>query len=296
MKKRLLKKLSSQKYKQKIPLSLFSLHTTTMYTLQNQITSIKEAFQPFYDNLTTVFQNITIGITPIVSQFKINIDSAMTRLQESSTKYAVLLPKVGWVLPMNLNPTEIDEIVGYSTNLLKIDNALYNFFIKDNNYELNMIFDDLQNDPNLSQWKTLLIDCIDVFNKKHYIVTIPALISIIEGLIVSKGFEDSILKYYKPRKDQNTTNITSISKKIYNNCKNKFGKNFIPICVWLSISKFIAQLYSGGEFSDPTKKPKNINRQYILHGRISADTWTENDAIRLFVCIHTLASTFDWQK
>jgi len=294
MKKRLLKKLSIQKYKQRIPLPLFSLRNT-MCTLQNQISAIKETFQPFY-HVTTTLQSLALNLRPVLFQFKISLDKGIKKLQESSERYATLLPKAGWVLPMVLNPTEIDDIVGYSTNLLKIDNALYDFFIKDNNYELNIIFDDLQNNQNLSQWKTLLIDCITVFKNGHYIVTIPALISIIEGLIVSKGFEDSILKYYKSRNEQNTTNITFISKSIHNNCKNKFGKNFIPICVWLSISKFIEQLYSGDNFSDPTKKPKNINRQYILHGRISADTWKENDAIRLFVCIHTIASTFDWHK
>ena len=185
---------------------------------------------------------------------------------EDLEKACELFAKYGWTLPMDSQPGEVLDLVD-SCSEENIDNYFYKFYTENNNENLLAIFEEIQENEAIIKWKRLMNECILAYKSELYLVTIPSLISIIEGLIST--FMD---------------NPNSI--RIMNVCKDMTTKhNGYHRLLWVSIHNFIQNLFEKQNFNG--MRPGLINRHWILHGR-DETTWRDLDAIKLFVAVHAL--------
>lgn len=177
-----------------------------------------------------------------------------------------VLADAGWTLHMLHFTPELLHVVGTHSRE-ELDAYFYNYYSKNNNEILIVVFRQIQENSNIAQWKNLIDECINAYQNNYKLIMIPCLISIIEGLI---------------SKVLNNPQSTKIMKPCNDIAKEKDG---VDKLVWLSIYKFIKRLFDNHDFGD--MRPVVINRNWILHGRDETN-WEQVDAIRLFVAIHTL--------
>src|SRR5207248_2935570 len=138
----------------------------------------------------------------------------------------------------------------------------------DEHQELRCLQDGLMRSKDLIQWHPLLMQCFEAFKLNLHLVTIPSLISVLEGAVAQKCrtlrtkkihlIEPSKAKAAQARQETHYT---------------------MKALIWGSVATFIEKLYEPHDFSG--NRPPLINRHWILHGRDSTQ-WTVADSIRLF--------------
>lgn len=112
--------------------------------------------------------------------------------------------------------------------------------------------------------------------KDHYLIAIPALLSIIEGVVALAGCA------LTERKVHLVAICASNSE--------KSGPNLIQAEMWTSMALFMEKLFQQAPFEDAT--PTFMNRHWILHGRDSAP-WSRAEALRLFNALQTVDSRLE---
>jgi len=121
------------------------------------------------------------------------------------------------------------------------------------------------------QRKDLLKDCLDNFVNGKYHITIPSLITLIEGEVTD------ILE------------TKDYGKNLYDKM-NKAAKNeeekFVQIITYSTYDYLRRELYKPHDFG---KKRRNmINRHWVLHGRDNPNVWTKYDGLRLINVLSSL--------
>lgn len=176
------------------------------------------------------------------------------------------LADAGWILPLEFFPFEILEVVDKYT-LEELDEYFYSFYTENDNERIKLIFKDIRESKSIDQWNGLIEECIQAYHNGYCLILIPSLLSIVEGLLS------------KLSDNPQNTHIKSL-------CQSKAeSEDGITRVIWVSVWKFILQLYKNVKFSE--ESPCVINRHRILHGR-DATNWKPVDVIRLFVAIHTV--------
>lgn len=177
------------------------------------------------------------------------------------------LIELGWTIPLDVTPRELNEMLR-ARKSSSADEVFMNYYHKNNQSNFERLKKYLLNNKEIENWRPLLKDCFDVYELDKYFVVIPALITIIDGLIASAGNLKGtrILGYLKERLE------SSISDSITN-------------IIWKSIYEFIKLLFQKNNFD--AERPLFINRHWILHGRDIVD-WNKADALKLFNALYTI--------
>lgn len=131
-----------------------------------------------------------------------------------------------------------------------------------------------------TEWKELLIQCFDSYEKDNYLITIPNLFMIFEGIA-------HILIVPKYQKVINSTSSGSIRGQ-YNKVKEEIESDNTYIIYYSSIVEFINTTFRYGDFDNRTSRFDIINRNWVLHGRDNTRHWEKIDALRLFIALHTI--------
>jgi len=192
--------------------------------------------------------------------------ATLDKLEQGSEK----LGKAGWIIPMDFSFAKILTLIeGYHAE--EIDVFFLKHYTADNNKQLNLILSKMLPDKGLMQWRPLLEDCKLAFQHGCYKVTIPCLLSILEGMM-AKFIND-------PRSIRMTNMIKSCEK--FKDVEALRIKRLILT----SVINFINNVFATSYFDN--ERPSLINRHWILHGRDETD-WKEIDSIRLFLAIDTM--------
>jgi hypothetical protein len=99
------------------------------------------------------------------------------------------------------------------------------------------------------------------------------MITVVEGAIAAAGGPDA----WKPKDPKQT--VTKV--------KTRAGERSITRAIWTSIESFAFHLFKGHSFS--AKRPPQMNRQWILHGR-DEPSWGKSDCLRLFQAVETICA------
>ena len=198
-------------------------------------------------------------------------DFSKLDLEESVRNGFRTMASRGWTVQMSLTPRALSELADKTPE--EADEFFVAFYEEDDFAELRKIRQELARRPGLARWKALLEECFESFEKGHYLITIPALLSIIEGVVASAG--------------QALTDRQVRLRKICAENSEKSGSNFMQAEMWTSMALFIEKLFQPAPFDDA--RPAFMNRHWILHGRDSAP-WTQADALRLFNALQTVDS------
>ena len=184
-----------------------------------------------------------------------------------------VLARHGWTIPMNLSAPDLVELAKCRSE--EIDEFFVDYYSKDDFAELRSVRSEFRKRPSLSHWIALLNESFEAFEEGKFLITIPALISVIEG-VVSRA--DGVLSKQK-------VDVKQI-------CARRVGeaKGFVHVAMWRSLRFFCEELFRRAPFD--RGRPSLINRHWILHGRDAA-TWTAADSLRLFNALQTVDSLLE---
>lgn len=198
--------------------------------------------------------------------FKIDIRKACEQLAQS-----------GWTLPMQLTPGEAIDLAREPID--QIDAFFVNHYTAEDFAALRRVRRELLCRPSLSTWWRLLDECFEVFENGKHLITVPALISTIEGVVSYAG--NSLYKQNVSRKF-----LVGICA---NKAKASSGGG-VHALMWRSLEIFVENLFRNAPFDK--SRPITINRHWILHGRDSANS-TVADSLRLFSALETIDSLLE---
>ncbi|PWF67203.1 hypothetical protein CBX98_24600 [Vibrio sp. T9] len=176
------------------------------------------------------------------------------------------LARKGWTIPAFINWLGIT-----SYEPLKNDqNRLIESWENSYNQNAESLFEDILNDCP-EQWKDLMQECISCYHAGKYVICIPALLVIFEGLLSIKIYNFDIDKTHY--RDPMMNGIRS----------NHYAG--IDTLKMLSIKEYVSNVFKKSTFSGTA--PNNLNRHWIMHGRgcISSN---KLEALQLFNAVGTL--------
>ena len=183
------------------------------------------------------------------------------------------LAKCGWTLPMEFTLRDVAELAEKSND--EIDVFFVQYYTEDDYAALRRVRDSLLARPALAQWHALLAECFDAFERKNHLITIPALFSVIDGVVAKAG---------------NALSEQRVKLKKICASKSAEAKSGVPRWMWRTLELFFEQLFQKAPFDQ--SRPAFINRHWILHGRDAA-TWTVADSLRLFNALQTVDSLLE---
>lgn len=149
-----------------------------------------------------------------------------------------------------------------------MDSVFTEHYTKDNNKCFNILIARTVN--RLGPWKEAFQQCVDAYNRNHFLITIPTLFVILESLLTP------FLK--------NETRFSIIE--LSDNELAFIGDKDIWDSNWKSVQHLIKGMYKHGKFDE--NEPELLNRHWVLHGRSSAN-WTQTDSLKLFNAIGNVA-------
>jgi len=216
------------------------------------------------DLIQTVYKNFESIRLPKISIPKINFD--YERIEKSINQSAGF----GWTLTANTPFKPYLDSYKLEKTLDKYDQYFYELYSA-NSYayfksEKEYILENI-NHKN----KKLLEQCFENFEKDNYEITIPALISAIEGqiaeLLSSPKYGFRLLKEWE--------------NKIPNEEKN------LSIIIEYSMVQFLKNsLFTSNDFN--SERLEILNRNWVMHGRDNPELWKKTDALKLFINLSTL--------
>lgn len=99
------------------------------------------------------------------------------------------LAELGWTVPMWAAPVETVEILE-ACDKSTIDEAFIELYTSDNAKWLGELTQDLLSYEELNKWQPLIKECFNAYHREAYLITIPALLSVIDGVIADSQSDD----------------------------------------------------------------------------------------------------------
>ena len=180
-----------------------------------------------------------------------------------------LYSETGWPIPELLTPKELLDLYE-NADISTIDDKMVTVY-DEGTPDFGFFKEEIFNSKELEEWHHLLTECFWCYSHQKYQVVIPALLSILEGILAKK------------------LNRIDKSINIHNWLKSKLSKKdpSFDILYLKSINKFLAHLFKSIDFKNRTH-PK-LNRHLVLHGR-SSRKWNKSDALKLMLNIYVIDS------
>ena len=240
----------------------------------NQIDELHELKMKYYETTRSFFSSVEskLSVMPLWGNLLTDLADGLNMTIDLLVGHCERLAKAGWVIPSDMIPSEVADVLVQCNSKEEFDAYFLKLYTENSNENLESVFDSLINHHDTGKWKKLIEECIALYRLGYYIIQIPALLSVLEG-VVAKLMDYNKTGIYK------LCNIT-IDK--LSSDPNSFNK-----LLWLSVMYFTRELYLTIDFDNG--QSVMINRHSIMHGR-DETSWQQVDAIRLFVALDVLLS------
>lgn len=185
----------------------------------------------------------------------------------------------GWTLPMNMTPVEIVKLSNINS-LEELDKAFEDFYSTD---EYERIKVDILEHKLAEEWKELLKQCFDNYEKGTHSIAIPNLFIVIENIahiLISPRFQKYITSNKNKRKPPLREQYTTV--------KQEIEQDRTYLIIYVSVMTFLHEVFKAGNFDKNTTRYQIINRDWVLHGRDNPSNWKRADALRLFLAVHSI--------
>lgn len=190
---------------------------------------------------------------------------------------AIELAGMGWTMPMSITPGEVHELL-QGGELRAIEKCFVQLYEARNQEHFVEITGQTTKRKCIERWIQLLEEAISAYERRQFTITIPALVSVCEGLLMNN--------------QGRSTEIKRVVKERVYRVEQEFPASFTLI-VWRTVQRFIDELFKYSSFEGP--HPGGLNRHWILHGRDAA-TWTQADSLRLFQAVDTISALVELSK
>ena len=206
-----------------------------------------------------------------IKQAKEDQQNLIERIQISFEKLNSVAEKVakkGWTIPFNFTMSAM-FFLSEKDNL---DPLFVEYYTEDDNKHFKELVKKNIESKYLESMEEIYCQCVDAYNRGHFLLTIPSLLVVLEGLLA--------------RFLENKKSVYMIQL-----CKTEIqklqigSKHTVREAAWASILSFIQELYRSEPFDE--NEPEFINRHWILHGRTHVK-WDISDSLRLFNAIDTV--------
>jgi hypothetical protein len=177
------------------------------------------------------------------------------------------LGRRGWTFPMLMAVAATPTFLATVRHIDDLDTLFEDFYEKGSRF--STLFDDLCEADALIRWRGLLSECIDSYKEQRFLIVVPSLLLIFEGVLALAA--ESFHRRLK---------IDKLSSE-----RLRLAEDGHESVSWGSIKGFGSELFRSHDFSKDA--PARLNRNWVLHGRSLAN-WTRLDCLRLFQAIHTV--------
>ncbi|MEI4800562.1 hypothetical protein WAZ07_04330 [Bacillus sp. FJAT-51639] len=252
----------------------FNAYIKTNKELRKTFEDVNQTVKDVVDMSRELHDAINEATKELSSRIRdIDWNETMRTWRESAEK----LGERGWTFPLSMTPSEVVEF----SEIKDIDTAMEEYFSHDNGYAYTSMKRDVLDHKLVENWKGLLEQCFNSYENGNYLVAIPNLFIIVEGIarmLISEKF-----KKYK------TKQRTSL-KGQYEKVREEVSTDRIYVVAYVSVIGFLNQVFQQGNFDkNPTRFPI-INRDWVLHGKDTPSNWKKVDALRLFNAIYSLTA------
>ncbi|WP_374219663.1 hypothetical protein [Bacillus bingmayongensis] len=253
--------------KKKIVIEKFNKQNILFLQATNAFTEINKLFTDFNKQYSQILREA----------FKPLQNIELQGIEKDWLEAAESLGKNGWTLPMLMDVRDHFEL-SHINDIKEIDNSIEHYHADENVYK--ELKSEVINHELTSEWKELLVQCFDNYEKENYLIVIPNLFMIFEGIAYN---------LIKPRYQKTIkANYSGTIKGPYNKVKEQIESDNTYIIYYSSIVEFINTTFRYGDFDNRTSRFDIINRNWVLHGRDNTCHWDKIDALRLFIALHTI--------
>ncbi|WIG43107.1 DUF948 domain-containing protein [Bacillus toyonensis] len=247
----------------------------TVKDVNQTVKDVNQTVKDVVDMSRELHDAINEATKELSSQIRdIDWDETMRTWRESAEKFG----ERGWTFPLSMTP---GEVVDFS-EIEDIDTAMEEYFSHDNGYAYARMKRDVLDHKIVEGWKDLLEQCFNNYENESYLVAIPNLFIIVEGIarmLISGKFEKYKKAYRRP--------------KVYTQFKvvrEEVSTDRVYLVVYVSVLSFLNEVFKDGKFDEnPTRFPI-INRDWVLHGKDTPSNWKKVDALRLFNAIYSFTA------
>ena len=206
------------------------------------------------------------GIAPFLELFQ-----QLRHDYSANGQAARALGRAGRTVPLWATQTVLlEQILPVSPDGL--DPLFESLYAADQGAHDEWLLDSINGDPRLARWRPLITECVASWRNGRYLVVVPALFAVLDGLIAvvggqlrSRSKPIAIVKEWLEYEDQPR----------------------VSWLAWVSIEAFVKALFGGAEFSE--ERPPVVNRNWVMKGR-DGNVSTRLDCLGLFQAIDTIAS------
>jgi hypothetical protein len=153
----------------------------------------------------------------------------VSRIPEITEEAKVLVAK-GWTIPGYFSPREVSEFLSRS-KVDPIDNIFVEYYEKDDARNYLELKERLWESSRLDFWRPLLLQALTTYEMRLYLVTVPALLSVIDGLVGNfdhdKWKADAIVRSQLAAASIDT----------------------LDLAIWASIDSFISLIFASAPFA-----------------------------------------------
>lgn len=183
---------------------------------------------------------------------------------------ATALARQGWTIPMHMTPAETFALLQDASGD-GLDARFVEWYESEDYAGLIELKAGLSQQANLEPWRGLLGEVFEAYRRQHFAITVPALLTVIEGCIATQPGDG--------------TNVRALVRRRLDSEMNRWPDS-VTALIWRSIATFCDQLFMPTHFA--AGRPSRINRHWILHGR-DTGPWNKADALRLVQAVDTVS-------
>lgn len=203
------------------------------------------------------------------------------RVQLARHEHGQRLAEAGWSYPSSFSLEQIEKLATNDLSDNEIDEWMIKIYCHDEHKILqNMINETVLSDEfadimdieraDFSEWAVLLQEALQCFLEQRYLITIPALITIIEGTL-RKELEITGTRVIQPVKDKSEQSHSMIFEETN----------------WKTLLAVIEPLYRRVEFTSSIEP--ELNRHWVMHGKATPKQ-AKLSSLKLFNIVGTLAT------
>jgi hypothetical protein len=194
------------------------------------------------------------------------VQASIAALEPEATK----LGRWGWTMP-TWAPLHLLPALTAKASETEIDAVFLTLYNEQFRRRERHLLKELPSRTVLQPWKPLVMQCIRCYRRKQYLIVVPSLLIILEGVLVTAANQQhafpKMIRLAGQQADKADTGTLRLG--------------------WISIQGFLAEVFGKAPFD--AKRPLRINRHWVLHGR-DKPQWKRVDCLRLFQALDMLAS------
>ena len=130
----------------------------------------------------------------------------------------------------------------------RLDEVFLNTYNKRSRSRERTLLKAVQNAEALTNWRYMLQQIIAAYRRRHYLVVVPALLTVFEGAVAASA----------KRSDQRVT-----PSRIASELRDRLDPGIVRLA-WVSIHGFVSGIFAAHSFA--ASPPTLLNRHWILHG------------------------------